>query len=92
MTAYLEGIRQYNQGKTTRNQEIIAKYTSIEPEILEAACWPSFRNDGSINMQSVLDFQEWAKMMGYLEKTVSSDQLWEPLFTDAASLALKVNP
>jgi NitT/TauT family transport system substrate-binding protein len=93
MTAYLEGIKQYDEGKTSRNLEIIAKFTGIEPDILEAACWPSFRQDGSITIQSVMNFQEWAVKMGYLDVSATAEQLWEPMFIEAASQALvEMNP
>ena len=36
MIAYLKGVRQYNQGKTDRNVEIIAKYTEMKAGRSEA--------------------------------------------------------
>jgi len=88
MVAYLKGVQRYNQGKTKRNLEILAKYTELDQEILQEACWPSFRQNGNINLQSVLDFQTWAMGKGYLDKIVSGDQIWEPLFVDYANQVL----
>lgn len=84
MFAYLKGVRQYNQGKTDRNIEIISKYTELDAKILTDACWPSIRSDGNINVESVVDFQNWAVGRGYLKKLVPSDQFWDPQFVDFA--------
>ena len=88
MVAYLKAVQQYNLGKTPRNLEILIKYTELDQAILQAACWPSFRQNGNINLQSVLDFQTWAMGKGYLDKIVSGDQIWEPLFVDYANQVL----
>lgn len=85
MVAYLKGIKQYNEGKTDRSIEILTKYTELDNEILQAACWPSFRSDGSINLQSVMDFQEWALGKGYLDSIASAEQVWDPQFSEYAS-------
>ena len=57
MTAYLKGVRQFNQGKTARNLETMAKHTGLESDLLKEAYWPAIRNDGKINVESIMDFQ-----------------------------------
>jgi NitT/TauT family transport system substrate-binding protein len=84
MLAYLKGVQQYNQGKTDRNIEILSKYTELDADILNAACWPSVRLDGSINLKSILDFQKWALGKGYISSVITSEQLWDPQFSTAA--------
>jgi len=88
MVAYLKAVRQYNQGKTDRNLEIIAKYTRLDQEFLRQVCWESIRNDGQINVQSVLDFQGWAVEKGFLDSTVTEDQFWDPSFVEYANQVL----
>ena len=88
MIAHLKAVRQYNQGKTERNIEIIAKHTGLDKELLKKTCWPSIRNDGQINLESILDFQKWALKRGLLDKEVLPKQLWDPSFIDYANKVL----
>jgi NitT/TauT family transport system substrate-binding protein len=88
MIAYLKAVRQYNQGKTERNLEIIAKHTGQDRELLKQACWAPFREDGKINLQSVLDFQAWAVKRGFLDTSLTTDQFWEPGFVEYANRVL----
>lgn len=88
MTAYLEAVAQYNQGKTERNLDIISKHTRLDKELLQAACWPALRPDGAINAASVLDFQSWAVQRGYIETPVTEAQMWDSAFVDSASQRL----
>jgi NitT/TauT family transport system substrate-binding protein len=83
--AYLKAVRQFNQGKTERNLEILAKHTELDKELLLDACWPSFHNDGAINMQGLLEFQEWALEKDYLDSPVTEEQMWDPSFIEYAT-------
>lgn len=89
MIAYLKGVRQYNQGKTPRNVEIIAKYTQMTPEEVSASCWMSMRDDGLIDISGMAGFQEWAVARGLQEKLVPNDQLLDMSFVEYANTALK---
>jgi NitT/TauT family transport system substrate-binding protein len=91
MTAYLKAVRQYNQGKTERNLEILAASTELDRQFLADACWPALRDDGSVNLQSVLDFQAWAVKRGLQEGVVAEDQLWDGRFVDHANRALRAS-
>jgi NitT/TauT family transport system substrate-binding protein len=88
MIAHLKAVRQYNQGKTERNIEIIAKHTGINNELLKKTCWPSIRNDGQIDVESILDFQKWALKRGLLDKEVLPNQFWDPSFIEHANKVL----
>jgi NitT/TauT family transport system substrate-binding protein len=88
MVVYLKGAQQYNQGKTERNLEILAKYTELDRELLMQVCWPAIRDDGQINVQSVLDYQAWAVEKGYLDSPVTEDQFWDPSFVEYANQVL----
>jgi hypothetical protein len=88
MLAYLRAVRQLDQGKTERNLEILAEYTGLDREFLVKACWPSFHDDGWVDVQSVLDFQAWAVEKGYLDSTVAEEQFWDPGFIEHANEVL----
>jgi NitT/TauT family transport system substrate-binding protein len=88
MVAYLKAVRQYNQGKIERNLKMIAKHTQLDQELLKRTCWPALRNDGKINIESVLDFQAWAVKRGFLDKAVTTNQFWDPSFIEYANKVL----
>jgi len=85
MTAYLKGVRQFNEGKTDRNVEIIANFTKLAPEDIKASCWTSFRPDGSIDEATAIAFQKWAVEKDYANGPLELDQFWTSKFIDAAS-------
>ena len=89
MVAYLKGVRQYNQGKTSRNLEIMSKHTHLDKIILKEACWPQISNDGLINPQSVLDFQDWALAKELLDSKMPIERMWDPRFVEHANQVLK---
>jgi NitT/TauT family transport system substrate-binding protein len=85
MVAYLKGVRQYNQGKTDRNLEIIAEVTRLDPALLKEMCWPAFADDGRIKLQSVLDFQVWALKKGFLRASLPPNRIWDNRFVEYAN-------
>jgi NitT/TauT family transport system substrate-binding protein len=89
MIAYLKGVRQYNQGKTDRNVEIIAKYTDMEPEEVKQSCWIAMNPDGMISNTGISEFQEWALARGFLVRLVPPEKLIDMSFAQYASDALK---
>lgn len=89
MTAYLKAVRQYNQGKTERNLDILAKHTELDRELLRRACWPVMRDDGQINLQSLIEFQSWAQTKGLIDTPVTTDQLWDASFINHANQVLR---
>jgi NitT/TauT family transport system substrate-binding protein len=88
MIAYIKAIRQFNEGKTDRNIEILSKYTQMTPEELNAICWTSFREDGSIDVQALEAFNQWALDKGYVSEFLPADRVWDPQFVEAALAAL----
>jgi ABC-type nitrate/sulfonate/bicarbonate transport system substrate-binding protein len=82
VAAFVRSSRQYNQGPTDRNVEIVSRHTGIDPETLKRACWATMRNDGGIEAQEVLEFQRWALGKGHIRRIVEIDELWDPWFTE----------
>lgn len=88
MIAYLKAVEQFNEGKTDRNVEIIANYTKLSPEEIKASCWTSFKPDGSIDIDGVLAFQEWAFSKGFMDDVLSPDEFWTSQFIYEAMIKL----
>ncbi len=84
MKAYLKGVKQYNEGKTPRNLEIISSYIETSEEELMNTCWPSIWEDGHISYDSFLNYQEWSIENGDLDKIVPEEKFWNSYFTEEA--------
>ena len=89
MVAYLKGVKQYSQGKTDRIIEIIAKNTQLAPDDIKSFCWQTIKPDGSVDLQQIIEFQQWAIGKGYLEEALTEDQLWDPQFIEYANKVLQ---
>jgi NitT/TauT family transport system substrate-binding protein len=89
MVAYLEAVRQLAEGKTDRNVDILTRGTGLDRGLVEKACWTDFRENGRLNVDSVLDFQRWALGAGLVDATLSPEQFWDPSFVDYANRALR---
>ena len=85
MTAYLKGVRQYVQGKTERNLEIAQKYTGFDRETLLEMAWNPVDVNGSIDLDDIIAFQDWAYESGFVDKEVSAEQLIDTSFIDYAN-------
>jgi NitT/TauT family transport system substrate-binding protein len=77
LAAYMQAVQQYNQGKTDRNIELMAEFTNSDLASAASSCWLSFNPDGSVNLESILDFQEWAIAKGYVDNMLTVDQFWD---------------
>lgn len=83
--AYLRAVRQYNEGKTERNVEVLSRATRLDPATVRAICWPPLRADGRIDVESIVAFQEWSHRKGYLDEVLPGDRFWDPEFVDSAA-------
>jgi NitT/TauT family transport system substrate-binding protein len=91
MIAYLKAVRQLHRGKTKRNLELLAEFTELDQTLLEEVCLPTPRNDGMINVESVLEFQDWAVDNGFLDSSITEDQFWDPSFIEHANEVLNTS-
>jgi hypothetical protein len=85
MVAYLKGVRQYSEGATDRNVEILAEHIGLEPDLLRRICWQAIRSDGVLNTASVDEFQAWAVEQGYQDSVVPVEQYYDPRFLEYAN-------
>ena len=88
MLAYLKAVRAYNEGKTEHNVAILSKYTKLPKELVQKMCWPALHPDGTINTESVLDFQNWAAGKGMIKTPATAAQLFDTSFAEYASQQL----
>lgn len=88
MTAYLKGVRQFAEGKTPRNIEIIAANTTLDAERLEQLCWPTFRTDGQLDFAGVLAYQSWLAERDVIDAVVPLEQFWDGRFVRTANASL----
>jgi len=89
MTGYLEGLRQYREGTTERNVEILSAFTGLTPDEMGTMCWPSFQPDAKIDTGPLVEFQEWALAKGYLDEILPIDAFWDPSFLIEAQALLE---
>lgn len=88
MAGYLKAVRQYNQGPTDRNVELAAEFTQLDPALLKVICWVKIRETGEVNLDSLMDFQKWAKSAGYLDTIVPVEKFYDGSFAEAANQIL----
>lgn len=83
VAGYLRAVRQFNEGPTPRNLEIASMHTGIDEATLKKMCWPTIREDGGIQTESIMEFQRWALERGHIGRIVAIDEFWDPEFTTA---------
>lgn len=89
LVGYLRGIRRYNEGKTDRNVEIVAEATDLDQDLVRDACWITMRDDGEIDVESLIGYQRWALREGLIDRTVAPEEFWDPSFVRRASEILR---
>jgi len=82
--AMLQALRQYAEGKTPRNLEIIAAASGLTEEQLRAACWPDLRSEGHIDPTVFDGYQRWNLERGFIDRTMTPDELFAPHFMEHA--------
>jgi NitT/TauT family transport system substrate-binding protein len=89
LIAYLQGIAQYNQGKTTRNMEIIEKYLQMDQAALEKTFWTPIYIDGRIQSDDIVSWQTFFMENKLIDKTVTIDKLINTKYVENARGILK---
>jgi NitT/TauT family transport system substrate-binding protein len=87
-TAYLKAVRQYTEGKTPRNVELVATYTKLEPTLVEKMCWPTTASDGAVNVESIMAYQAWLQTQNALDRLVTPDEFLDTHYAEAANKLL----
>ncbi len=88
MTAYLEGVRRYSEGKSERNLATLEAEIGWSRDLLLRTCWRFVPPDGSMDLRSLVEFQSWAVGNGQLSRPVGEGEMWDPRFAEAAFRAV----
>jgi NitT/TauT family transport system substrate-binding protein len=75
LRAWHRAVAQFREGKTDRNVAILAEGIGETPEHIRATCWPTFTADSRVNWDSIDEFQQWAKAQGFMDLTVTPEQV-----------------
>lgn len=89
MIAYLKGVKQYNEGKTERNLEIIGNYTHLDRDLLNQTCWFPIAGDGYLPRQPVREYMDWMYANKKIIQNLSDDQLFDMSYADYANGVLR---
>jgi NitT/TauT family transport system substrate-binding protein len=89
LMAYLESVRRYNEGKTDRNIDIIVERTELSRDVVARACWVPIRNDGMMQVESIVEYQKWAVGQELLDEIVPVDGFWDPSLVEEANKRLQ---
>lgn len=71
MIAYLRGCKQYRQGATKRNMEIMKKYFSLDEDTLKTMRWPFVDPEGLFKSKVLEDYQDWLIRKKYIDEKVN---------------------
>ncbi|MFO7958041.1 MAG: ABC transporter substrate-binding protein [Candidatus Brocadiia bacterium] len=89
MVGYLRAIRRLRRGKTAGNLDVLAAASGLDRDLLTRAAWPSFHSDGRIDVESLLEFQNWAVKRNLMRAPLQVESFWEPAFVEHADAVLR---
>lgn len=75
ISAYLKGVKQYDEGKTARNLDIISRSSGLDTGTLRSLCFPAIHEDGSMDSASLRRFQQWGVATGFQIRLLSAAQV-----------------
>ena len=85
MVAYLQGVKQYNLGKTERNLEILQNYTKLDRDLLNQSCWYQISEDGTLPPQPVIEYMDWAYANNQITQKLDADQVIDMSYVNYAN-------
>ena len=88
MVALLEGIRQFREGKTPRNLEIVERASGLTSDQVARTCWPWLSADARIDPSSLRAYQQWSVDDGLVDRVLEDDELYDFRFIDHANAEL----
>jgi NitT/TauT family transport system substrate-binding protein len=90
--AYLRAIRQYNEGKTERNLDLLSRAMGLDRATLERLCWPPLRDDGAISVAGLRAYEEWAHRQGFVDSVLPVERFWDAELVQSAAAELAAKP
>ena len=88
MVAVVKALRQFRDGKTSRNLEIVERATRLSRPILDSVCWPSAREDARVVSSGLSEFQQWLVTRGLIERVLSDEEYIDHRFVEYADRVL----
>jgi NitT/TauT family transport system substrate-binding protein len=85
MVAYLQGVKQYNEGKTERNLAIMGNYTHLDRDLLNQTCWLPVAPDGNLPRQAVMEYVDWMYANKKISQKIREDQLFDMSYVTYAN-------
>ncbi len=82
--AYLKAVRQYMQGTTPRNVDLIAAFTKLEPDLVKTLCLAAIPAKGELNVASIMDYQNWLVQKGLVDHIVAPEVFLDTRFAEEA--------
>jgi NitT/TauT family transport system substrate-binding protein len=79
-TALLRGIRQFREGKTERNLEIVDGASGLPPDLVRTACWPVAPQGARANAAALRGYQEWSVSRGLLDRVLDDVDIFDDRF------------
>jgi ABC-type nitrate/sulfonate/bicarbonate transport system substrate-binding protein len=89
MVAYLQGVHQYNAGKTERNIEILQNYTHLDRDLLKQSCWLKVEETGFVPEQPVIEYMDWMYTNDKITQKVDENQLFDMSYVTYANGVLR---
>jgi NitT/TauT family transport system substrate-binding protein len=89
MVAYLQGVRQYNLGKTERNMEILSNYTHLDRDLLQRSCWLPIDSSGDLPRKPVRDYIDWMYENNQTTQNLDDDQVFDMSYVTYANAVLQ---
>ena len=84
MRAYLRSVRKYQEGHTPHNVATISSALGLDTSDVGKMCWPTTRSDGSVNLESLNEYQKWAVKTGEFSNPVEPANLVDMDFATKA--------
>jgi NitT/TauT family transport system substrate-binding protein len=89
MVAYLQGVRQYNLGKTERNLGILSNYTGLELDPLQRSCWLPVDPTGNVPKKPVREYLDWMYENNQTSQDPGDDQIYDMSYVTYANSILQ---
>lgn len=88
LAAYLKGVRQYQQGATPRNLELLSGFSGLDAALVGELCLAVINADGNFNLDAIAEYQNWLIDQDLLDGEVAPEDFVETRFFDEAKLIL----
>jgi len=92
LAAYRRGVAKVMEGKTAENMAAMQRATGLDATTLTDACWPTFRTDGRLNLDGVMDYQAWLVTQQLADLVARPDQFWDSTLVQASDSILLARP